>query len=878
MALIVKIGADIRSFDKEMKKLTKDTETIGKKFTGVGKALTAGLTVPIVALGAASVKMGMDFEAGMSTVKAITGATGKDFSDLQETAKELGATTVFSATEAAEGMKYLGLAGWKTQDIIKAMPGMLDLAAAGALDLGTAADITSDTMQAFGMSADRATHAADVFAYASSNSNTTVEMLGEGMKYLAPVANQFGWSLEESSAAMMFLADAGLKGSIAGQAFASSLTRLAKPTSEMQKVMDRTGISFFDAQGKMKSMPELIAAIEEGTKGMTDQQKSATLSTLFGAEAYKHWAILLGRGSDQLQTMTTNLEQSDGTAKQMSDTMTQNLQGSVKEMASTFESVALIIYDQLKPALEAIVKKITEVLKWFQGLSPEMQKTISIIAAVAAAIGPLLLILGTATKVMGVMKAGLALLSRSFLGLLGPVGLIIAAIAGVIAIIMNWDSIKEFFINLWNSIVSYLSEAWESIKSACSAAWQSISDTTSEVWNAIKDFLVGIWNSIVDTCLAAWQSISDTTSAVWNAIKDFLVGIWNGIVEFVTPIFETIGSIIQGVWDVISTVTSAVWGYITQYLQAIWNAIMYFATPVFQAIGDFIGSVWNTIKEVSSTVWNAISSFLMGIWNGIVSFATPIFQTVGDFIGAVWNTIKQVSSTVWNAITGFLVNIWNGISSNMTYYFNLFKSVVSVVWEAIKSTSNSIWNGIKSVLEGIWNGIKVAAQVVWNGLKIVIIEPVKAISEKVTSIFSAMKEVIMGVWEGIKSGIKSVLNGIIWVINKFIDGVNIPAELLNSIPGVDAPIIPHIPMLAKGGNVFGSGAAIVGEAGPELIEKSGSSVKVTPLSAGEKARGVSGAGYTANINIYTDSTSPAEMARKIRRSQQRQGLEWGLIT
>ncbi|MEV2479261.1 phage tail tape measure protein [Paenibacillus larvae] len=252
MALIVKIGADIRNFDRDMKKLTKDTETIGSKFTGVGKALTAGLTVPVVALGAASVKMGMDFEAGMSTVKAITGATGKDFEDLQETAKELGATTVFSASEAAEGMKYLGLAGWKTQDIISAMPGMLDLAAAGALDLGTAADITSDTMQAFGMAADRATHAADVFAYASSNSNTTVEMLGEGMKYLAPVANQFGWSLEESSAAMMFLADAGLKGSIAGQAFASSLTRLAKPTAEMEKVMKATGISFFDAQGKME--------------------------------------------------------------------------------------------------------------------------------------------------------------------------------------------------------------------------------------------------------------------------------------------------------------------------------------------------------------------------------------------------------------------------------------------------------------------------------------------------------------------------------------------------------------------------------------------------------------------------------------------------
>lgn len=252
--------------------------------------------------------------------------------------------------------------GWKTDAIISAMPGMLNLAAAGSMDLGRAADITSDTMQAFGMNANKAGHAADVFAYAQANANTNVEMIGEAMKYAAPTANQFKWSLEETSAAMMALANQGLKGSVAGQAFASSMGRLAEDKGKIAQKTKKLGMEFFDAQGKMKSLPALIKEIEKGTAGMSDKQRVNTLQTLFGAEAFKHWAILLSTGSDELQRMTTAMEKSDGTAAKMSATMVDNYAGSLQLLKSSIEGAQIKFMTPVLPVFQKFFSGITGTL------------------------------------------------------------------------------------------------------------------------------------------------------------------------------------------------------------------------------------------------------------------------------------------------------------------------------------------------------------------------------------------------------------------------------------------------------------------------------------------------------------------------------------
>ncbi|MDR5583111.1 phage tail tape measure protein [Paenibacillus larvae] len=410
---------------KEKSKKTKESiEKMGKGATVAGAAMVGGFV--------AVVKQAADFEQQMSKVKAISGATGDDFQRLNETARHLGAVTKFTATQAGEGMEYLALAGWKTNDIISAMPGMLDLAAAGALDLGRAADIVSDTMQAFGLDASTATHAADVFAYAQANANTNVEQMGEAMKYLSPIAHALGWSLEESSAATMSLANSGLKGSIAGQAFASSLTRLAKPTKRMAGLMKKTGMEFFDAQGKMKSMPELVAEIEKGTKGMTEQQRSAALSILFGAEAYKHWAILLDTGSGKLKDMTKNLQNCDGTAEQMSKTMIDNLYGSIEIFKSGVSEVAIKLGNHFIPSIRKGVDALT---KFVEGLGKIDPNKVEIFVKVAGTAVGILAVAGAVTKLAGAFRA-------LVLGM-GPIGWVIAGVSALGAAFVGYKTASE---------------------------------------------------------------------------------------------------------------------------------------------------------------------------------------------------------------------------------------------------------------------------------------------------------------------------------------------------------------------------------------------------------------------------------------------------
>ncbi|MCU4822676.1 DUF2207 domain-containing protein [Bacillus cereus] len=448
----------------------------------------------------------------------------------------------------------------------------------------------------------------------------------------------------------------------------------------------------------------------------------------------------------------------------------------------------------------------------------------------------------------------------------------------------TWNSISESTSEVWNAIKEYLMELWNGIVESLSEIWSSIVETTTETWNSVVEYLTGIWDGVVETLSEVWNSISQTTSEVWTAISEFFQETWNGLVAFLTPILQGIADFFSMIWNGISTVIQTVWDFITQYLQAIWTAILYFATPIFESIREFLASVWESIKEKATAVWDALTNFLTTCWNGIVSiattvfewikntvttvwdtissatmsvwnavknflqlcwnglvaFVTPIFTSIKDWIVNTWNTISSTTSAVWNTIKSYLSSLWNAIVSTASSVFNSIKEAISTVWNMISSTSSSIWNGIKSTLSNIWEGIKSTASSVWNGLKEAIMTPVRWVTNAVSGAFEGMKSAVLGVWDGIKSGIRTAINGIIRIINKFIDGFNTPAELLNNIPGVSAPTIPHVPMLAKGGKPVGDGSFITGEAGPELFTKRGNSITVTPLSSKERSLGITG--------------------------------------
>ncbi|TKI09970.1 DUF2207 domain-containing protein [Bacillus cereus] len=403
-----------------------------------------------------------------------------------------------------------------------------------------------------------------------------------------------------------------------------------------------------------------------------------------------------------------------------------------------------------------------------------------------------------------------------------------------------WTSIFNFCMEIWNGIVEYLTSVLQGIATFFTEIWTSISTFFQETWNGLVAFITPVLQGIADFFSMIWNGISTVIQAVWNFISQYLQAIWTAILYFATPLFESIKNFISECWNKISSTTSLVWETIKNFLVSCWNGLVSFVTPIFEKIKSWIVSVWDTISSATMAVWNAVKNFLQACWNGLVAIVTPIFDAIKSWIVNAWNTISSTTSAVWNAIKSYLSSLWNSIVSTASSIFNSIKSAISTVWNMISSASSSVWNGIKSTLSSIWNGIKSTASSVWNGLKDAIMTPVRWVTNAVSGAFEGMKSAVLGVWDGIKSGIRTAINGIIRIINKFIDGFNTPAELLNEIPGVSAPTIPHVPMLAKGGKPVGDGSFITGEAGPELFTKKGNSITVTPLSSKEKSLGITG--------------------------------------
>ncbi|WP_242294588.1 DUF2207 domain-containing protein, partial [Bacillus cereus group sp. BfR-BA-01381] len=400
-----------------------------------------------------------------------------------------------------------------------------------------------------------------------------------------------------------------------------------------------------------------------------------------------------------------------------------------------------------------------------------------------------------------------------------------------------WTSIFNFCMEIWNGIVEYLTSVLQGIATLFTEVWTSISTFFQETWNGLVAFLTPILQGIADFFSMIWNGISTVIQTVWNFITQYLQAIWTAILYFATPVFEGIKNFISECWNTISSTTSFVWETIKNFLVSCWNGLVAFVVPIFEQIKSWIIAVWNTISTITVNVWNAIKNFLQSCWNGIVAFVVPIFNSIKGWIINTWNTISSTTSAVWNAVTNYLSSLWNSIVSIARSIFNNIKEAISTVWNMISSTSVSVWNGIKSTLASIWDGIRYTAASIWSGLTDAIMTPVNWVTRAVIGAFQGMQSAILAVWSGIKSGIKAAINGLIYMINKFIYAFNTPAQLLNRIPGVSAPTIPYVPMLAKGGKPVGDGSFITGEAGPELFTKKGNSITVTPLSSKEKSLG-----------------------------------------
>lgn len=592
-----------------------------------GKSMTKLLTVPILGAGIAAAKIGGDFEEQMSRVKAISGATGSSFDQLKQQAIDLGAKTAFSAKESAAGMENLASAGFGANEIMAAMPGLLDLAAVSGGDVALASENAATALRGFGLEASQAGHVADVFARAAADTNAEVADMGEAMKYIAPVANAMGISLEESAAAIGIMSDAGIKGSQAGTSLRGALSRLAKPTDPMIAKMDELGLSFYDAEGNMKSLKDQVGMLQQAFKGLTPEQQQNALVTLYGQESLSGMMALIDKGPDSLGKLTNSLKDSNGAADEMARTMQDNMKSSIEQMLGAFESAAIVIQGIIAPAIRGVADTIGGLVQKFVDAPEPIQKMVLVIAGLVAAIGPLLFIGGSMIVWFAKLKVAVGFLSTSFpaLGgvftaLTGPVGIIIGIIALLVgAFILAWNT-SEGFRNAVTAI-------WESIKNTISFAVQTVSNTITRIFGSVVQW---------------WKANNEEIAAAVNAI-------WNGkIGQFIRDAMGVIQGVIAGVWTAIKGITEGVWTAISAVIEGALRVIQGLIKFVLGVLSGDWSMAWEGMVEAASGILYGLGGLVVGALEAVIGVVKGFWSV---FKNAGWNLVKMIADGIWSAIS-----------------------------------------------------------------------------------------------------------------------------------------------------------------------------------------------------------------------------------
>ncbi|MDT6796952.1 phage tail tape measure protein, partial [Enterococcus faecium] len=572
----------VKTFEKNSNSMTT---AVGKVMQGTGAAMTKYITTPLIGVGVAAAKVGGDFEEQMSRVKAISGATGKSFDELRQQAVDLGAKTAFSAKESAAGMENLASAGFSAQEIMKAMPGLLDLAAVSGGDVALASENTATALRGFGLEASEAGHVADVFARAAADTNAEVGDMGEALKYVAPVANSMGISLEETAAAIGIMSDAGIKGSQAGTTLRGALSRLARPTKAMQDTMDNLGVSFYDADGKMKPLKTQVELLKKAFEGLTPEQQQNALVTLYGQESLSGMMALIDKGPDSLGKLTKSLKDSDGAADDMARTMQDNMNSSIEQMFGAFESAAIVIQKILAPSIKKVADAISGLVEKFVSAPESTQKLVVAIGAIVAAIGPLIFMIGSVIIWINRVKVAFKALSESSklfsglskaMGLLtNPVFLVIAAVALlVVGFIYLWNTsedFRNFWIGLWEGIKSAVSSAVEWIQNA----WKSTGEWFNNLWKSIKEGADNVWTTIqeapgkvADWIKNKWTETKEFFSNLWSSIANSASEMWNSLKEGVISVIDDLVSSAGEKWEGFKNTISTAWKTITSKIKS----------------------------------------------------------------------------------------------------------------------------------------------------------------------------------------------------------------------------------------------------------------------------------------------------------------------
>ena len=857
-----------------------------------------------------AINVGKDFDSAMSKVKATSGASAEDMNLLRDKAKEMGSETKFSATESAEALNYMAMAGWKTNDMLDGISGIMNLAAASGEELALTSDIVTDALTALGMSANESGHFADVLASASSNANTNVSLMGESFKYVAPVAGAMGASAEDLAIALGLMANSGIKGSQSGNSLKNSLVNLIRPTAQQAQAMANLGLAtiqtrqvfdddtiakaqtklenktldlekaqlkynesiskygiessqaqqalinvekaennladaerdlatarqgttevmgvgqsvFTDEYGNMKSLSEIINILRDTFKAvnvdLTDaegnmrdyddiiNELSQTEEGLTQAEQLKNAGIIFGKQNlagmlaiinstkEDYDKLSDAIYNCDGKAKEMAETMSDNLGGDMTKFQSQLETLKIAFYEKFVDSLREGVKSLGKLIDagyWILDHGTEISAVIAGIAAAFVAFKAVTFIQAaiTAFKALAlvIQTVGAKQAILNVIMAANPIGLIVAAIAGLVtafAILWNksesfrnfwislWEGIKivvsyfaDFFVNLWNNltltliaVIAYFISLWDGFKDSVVLVWQMIGDFFVNLWNNLKltliaviAYFISLWDGFKDSVVLVWQMIGDFFVNLWDDFQqifqdgmDIIVGFFKDSWNNLKLIFISVIAYFISLWDGFKDSIISGWQIIADFFIGVWENFK----SGWNAVGEFFKTIWDGFTGAIQTVWNAVSNFFVTSWETLKSG----WSAVGEFLKTVWNGFTGAIQTIWTVVSDFFINAWESLKNSWSAVGEFFKTVwnsftgaIQTVWTAVSDFFINAWESLKNS----WSAVGEFFKTVWNGFTDSIVSGWQTIADFFANAWENFTTGVSETWESIKS-------------------------------------------------------------------------------------------------------------------------------
>lgn len=686
---------DVAKTGNELETLGEKAEEASGGFT-VFKGALAELVADVIEnalnkmkeLIANTIEVGATFESSMANVQAISGATDEELKLLSDTAKKFGSTTKFSASESADALGYMALAGWDAKTSAEALGGVLNLASSSGMELAQASDMVTDYLSAFGMQASESAYFADLLAYAQGNANTTAEGLGEAYKNCSANLASAGQDIETTTALLSMMANQGLKGSEAGTALNAVVRDMTSKMKDGAIEIGKTKIAVQDSEGNFRDLSDILKEVEKATDGMGSAQKASALQSTFTADSIKGLNLILNAGVDEANKFEQELRKCSGTAEDMANTMNDNLNGDLTALNSQIEGVQIAIYEKFEPALRKGVDVLSALVDGVNFMVKHSSEFISAVVAMASAVGTYVAYT-TALKVMRDGWASLTIVTKAqtmaqtalnAVMSANPIGIVIALIAGLVAgFVVLWnksEGFRNFWIGLWETIKNAVEPVVKGLGEWFTGAWNKV----AEVWGKAKEFFSQIWDAIKIIFAPVVDFYGTLFGNAWTLVKDiwlvatyFFGELWAGIQEVFAPVIEFFSNTFSGAWNAIKLV----WDFVIAYYTTLWNGIKTIFRPVVNFFRTVFTQAWTAIKNV----FNPVGQFFGNMWNIIKSKFTDIGQKVGQSISeafkkainAVLATAERILNAPINAINGLIdkIRAMTGISLGSLNTFSL---------------------------------------------------------------------------------------------------------------------------------------------------------------------------------------------------------------